>query len=154
MYQNNDIDWTWDGDFVVGNNGDFLATQPDPFKSLRTEIATIVRSEMGDWSEHPKLGAGLSAFIGKPNSKEIGLKIEQTVRSALVQNMNVKLQDLDVSVTPITIHTVLLTITVRVETVPSSEYAKDGTIIIALSYDTLEDTVIFYDVNLVQRQGR
>jgi hypothetical protein len=97
----NDLRWTWNGDLVIGTNGDLTDTHAHELLSFVQEIKTRVRSELYDWALHPGLGANLSDLIGELNNKEIAERGKARIISALVRDGFVATRFIKVSYIPI-----------------------------------------------------
>jgi len=153
-YDTLDLDFSWDGDLVLGSDGDLGDNRDDGIRSLENEIRTVVKSEMGDWQHHPSLGANLSEFRGEPNTREIGKKIEQRVVSSLTNTGIVRLEDLKVRVVPTSVHAILIIITVTAQATPYNRLSQGESIVVSLSYDSLEDSVFFLPPSRTEWEGR
>lgn len=142
-YDSVDLDFTWDGDFSVGIDGDFADNKDDLIRSLENEIHTVMRSEFDDWEKHPNLGANLSEFRGEPNSRENGRRMEERIRSRLVAIRLVSDEDVDVRVVPVQIHQVLVMVAVRATSTPNNRLEAGQPVVVQFIYDSLEDSVFY-----------
>jgi len=142
-YDSNDLDWTWDGDLILGDDGDLADTSSDLIVSLENEIRTVIRSEFGDWEEHPILGANLSEFLGEANTRQTGNKIREQITSRIVAIGIVKQEDLFVRVVPVGDNQVLVIITVMASSTPANRLAAGSPLEVVFTYDSLEDSVFF-----------
>ena len=97
----NDLRWTWNGDFVIGNQGDLMDTSAHELLSFIQEVKTRVRSDLYDWKLHPSLGASLSDLIGELNNKEIAERGKARIISALVRDGFVGARFIKVNYIPI-----------------------------------------------------
>lgn len=111
IYDAVDLDWSWDGDFIPGPDGDLLDTSDDHLRSLVTEIATVVKSSLQDWRDNPEIGSGIDDFIGEPNDRETARNLQIRLQASLLQI--VKGQDLSVRIVPFHIHKVAIFIAVQ-----------------------------------------
>jgi hypothetical protein len=140
-----DIKWSWNGDCLVGKDGDFDDTFNDQVESLIQEIQSVVQAELGDWAEHPTYAATLSDFIGEPNTRETGNRIQQRVVTSLLTAAVVVKQDLTVRIMPVDIHTVLIIIKVlAAPTGNNSVRPRDG-VVVTMVYDYIERAVLPID---------
>jgi len=144
LYDSNDIFWTWDGDFATGPDGDLKDTSDDPLLSLRQEIMTVVKSEIGDWELDPSMGATLSDFLGEPNNRENGEAIENRIRTKLVETNLVQREDLSVRVTPTAPHQVMIMINVIVTASTANQLNTSNSVSVNLLYDTMENNLFFF----------
>lgn len=142
LYDSIDLLWTWDGDFATGDDGDIKDTKEDALLSLRQEIATVVKSEIGDWESDPAIGATLSDFLGEPNSRENGEAIESRISIKLVETGVVQREDVDVKVTPVSVHQVMIMINVVVVGTTANKMTAN-TVSVNLLYDTMENNLFF-----------
>lgn len=147
IYDSIDADFSFDGDYDIGSDGDIKDTSSDYLKSLTNEIHSIMKSEIGDWEKHPLYATDLTEEVGKPNNQITGRSIEQKVRSALISNNIVKSQDLAVRVVPVGLNQVLILLNISVQATPQNGLNPGQTLSVALSYDTLESTVFFLPSN-------
>lgn len=112
-----DIDLSWDGDLLVDNNGDIKRNSDDYIRATETAVQIIVKAEFKDWEGDPAFAANLSDFIGEPNTRENGRKIEQRVKSRIVTMGIAEASDITVRVVPIGNHE--LAIIVKVDAAPT-----------------------------------
>lgn len=153
-YDANDLDWSWDGDFYLGEDGDIKTADDDLVRSLENEIQTVLKSEFDDWESHPTLGANLSDFRGEPNTRETGKAIEERVLSRLTSINLVKAEDISVRVTPTSRTQVMIAITIRATPTPNNRLSIGEPIVVVLTYDTLEDSVFFLPTSKLDRDSR
>jgi hypothetical protein len=155
IYDSIDFKWTWDGDYVLGQDGDIAdsGSSGDYLESLITEVHTVLRSEFGDWQYDPNLGTNLSDFVGEPNSRENGQQIEQRIQSRLVAAQLLRPEDVIVKVIPTGKHEIFVTITVNATSTPLNKLEPGSSLIVSLVYDTLEDNVFFLDQSESARQA-
>lgn len=153
-YDSNDLDWTWDGDFIIGENGDLQDTADDFIRSLETEVRTIVRSEFSDWEKHPVLGTNLSDFRGEPNTRETAEAMKSQIISRLVASGIVKRGDVTVRIVPTGPHEVLVMIRIAAASTPGNRLEVGENLVISFSYDSLEDSIFFLPVNQLERDAR
>lgn len=142
-YDTVDADFSWDGDYIVGDDGDLKDTSDDYIRSLTNEIRTLVKSNFGDWSADPSFAADLSDFNGEPNTRATGKRIEERIKSRLTSITIVQSSDLNVRVTPVHVNQVLVTI--RVECVATSKNSLEPgePVVVALVYDSTEHSIFF-----------
>ena len=153
-YDSIDVDWTWDGDYQVGDNGDLKDTDYDYIQSLVNEIRTIVRSEYGDWELHAMLASNLSDYLGEPNNETIARAIEERITSSVSAAGILNPSDLQVRVVPVQNHIVLVTLTISAEATSRNSLVVGEPVIVSLTYDSLEDSIFFLPINDTERLGR
>jgi hypothetical protein len=135
-YDSIDLDFTWDGDFLVDSQGDLKDTKEDILLSFRNEVFTVIKSSLKDWREEPGVGASLDDFVGEPNVADTGKAIEQRVRSALI--VITSANDLNVRVIPVGVHKVLITITIQVLATPENGLTSGEALNVSFLYDYFE----------------
>jgi len=79
-----DLKMTADGEFVIGANGDFETVEGD--EAIAQQIVFILKTQKGDWTLVPRVGADLERFIGKPNSRETRDMIEAVISTELINS--------------------------------------------------------------------
>jgi len=143
LYDAIDCEWTYDGDFAVGKDGDLKDTSYDLIQSKIQEIQSLVKSEVNDWKANPAFAATLSDFRGEPNTREIAKLIEQRVSSALISNNVVRPEDLGVRVVPTGIHEI--NILIRVSAMASNRNSLElgEPIVVSVVYNSVEDGIWF-----------
>jgi hypothetical protein len=142
-YDSIDLDFSWDGDFFVGNNGDIADTKDDFIRSLENEIQTVVKSETLDWEKHPTIGATLSDFQGEPNTRAMGQAIEQRVVGRILDLSIVNPSDLAVRVVPVHIHQILIVITITAVATNGNRLEKGEPLVTSVLYDSSENSLFF-----------
>lgn len=155
-YDSIDAKWTWDGDYVVGFDGDIGGSEADGdyLESLLTEIHTVLRSEFDDWQLDPNVGTNLSDFRGEPNDRETAVRIEQRIKGRLAAARILKAEDIAVRVVPTGRHEVLIIISLNVTSTPQNNLEPGQPLVVSVVYDTLEDSVFFLDESQESRAGR
>lgn len=143
-YDSIDADWTWDGDFVRGDDGDIGDTSYDTLKSVQNEIATIVKSELTDWELDPFIGTNLSDYSGEPNTRETGEAIEERVSLALESSTVVQSNDVAVRTVPINVHQVMIMITLFTGWNSTNQLSPAEPVSVNLVYDTIEKDIFFF----------
>lgn len=105
MFENNvDILLTMDGDLAI-ENGDLAMTSGMDWYSR--EVNKRLRSGR-DWVHHPNLGVALHQYIGFPNTRETGKRIESRVFSVLSSGAIHFPAKLEIKVVPVTFTSVQL----------------------------------------------
>jgi hypothetical protein len=153
-YDNIDFSWSWSGDYEIDGSGDLKDTSFDYIQSLKNEIMTIVKSEVGDWKASPNYAATLSDYVGEPNTRENGKSIEERITSALTSNSVVNRGDLQVRVVPVNIHQVMVMIRVQAQSTAQNSLVVGEPISVNLVYDSNENNIFFMPSNLVEREKK
>lgn len=153
IYDSIDLAYTWDGDYVVGEDGDLGDTSYDFIASLIQEIQTIVQGDQGDWEKHPNLPASINDFNGEPNTRRTADKITDRVVSKLTAQGLVKAEDLKVKLTPIGTNQVLVSIRVQATPTPNNSLQLGQPLVVTLVYDSIEQSVFFLPDNVSVRDG-
>lgn len=79
-----DIKMTPEGELVIGPDGDFATVEGD--EAIAQQLIFILKTQKGDWTLAPKIGADLERFLGQPNTRETRDQIEAAVVSAIIQS--------------------------------------------------------------------
>lgn len=77
-----DLKFSDEGDFVIGEDGDFSLSSGE--ECLRESVSVRIKTDIGEWGVFPRLGANLSTLIGRKNNRnslDIGIF---NIRSSLV----------------------------------------------------------------------
>lgn len=135
-YDSIDIDFSWDGDLIVDQQGDIQDTSYNLLTSLQNEIFCILKSDLEDWRETPNYGADLGDFIGEPNIESVAKAIEERVTSAL--SIIIAQSDIKVRVVPVGVHRVLLTVNVEVLATTGNKLRAGDLVSVSFIYDYFE----------------
>lgn len=94
-----DIHLNENGDLEIGYDGDFAVVYDDDVtvENIRFRLQTY----KGDYALEPDCGASLEDFIGEPNTKELGVKVEEAVTDALTHDGFLSDSDFTVRVSPL-----------------------------------------------------
>jgi hypothetical protein len=134
----NDLRWTWNGDLVIGENGDLVDTTAHQLLSFVQEIKTRVRSELYDWQLHPYLGAALIDLVGEPNNREIAEQGKARIISALARDGFVARRYIKVAYVPVDRHHLMYRLTITVPDMIQGEQIE-----LSLLLDTSEFEILF-----------
>lgn len=154
VYDSIDIDFTWDGDMKVGPDGDLMSTADDAIRALENELRTIIKSERGDWKAQPNIGSDINEFLGEANTRELGRRLEERVRSRLTQPGPVLTEDLIVRAVPVHKHSILMIISVSAIATQNNRLQFGDRVTVSLTYDTIEDNIFFLPPNEKNLIGR
>lgn len=135
-YDSIDFDFTWDGDLARDQNGDIKDTSYDVLQSIRNEIFTIVKSDLGDWREESSIGADLGDFIGEPNVKETAINIKDRIVNSL--SLIASNNDINVKVIPTGTHKVLILIQLFVLPTLENRLKSGDVLSVSFIYDYFE----------------
>ncbi len=101
MYDRRDIKVTTTGDLVVDDTGDLTLSSPQ--QSFTQMLDMRVKTSALEMSMSPYFGCNLRKYLGKPNSKAVGDKIEQSIRYGLTNDGFIAPEDLTVDVVPVSL---------------------------------------------------
>lgn len=149
-----DLDFSWNGDYLIGHDGDLLDTSDDLLRSLVNEIQTIVKSDFGDWLKQPNLGAGLNDFKGEGNTRDTGNKIKQRLVTKLTANNLLRQSDLQIKITPVHTHQVLIMIRVQADATAGNHLQAGQPVIVNLIYDSSEGAIFYLPENQIKRNNK
>lgn len=138
-YDSVDLDWSWDGDYIQGDDGDLKDTSEDLLLSFRNEIASIVKSNAGDWREDVDHGASLDDFVGEPNTRETAKAIELRLKNSL--RILGRIADFAVRVVPVHIHRVLIIVKADVLATAQNGLRAGDSVTVSFLYDYFEKGV-------------
>ncbi len=136
-YDSVDLDWTWDGDLVTGDDGDLKDTSDDLLLSLVNEIHTVVKSSTQDWRDNPEVGADIDDFVGEPNDRITAKELQKRVFSSLLTI--VRAEDLSVRVTPVHIHRVLIIVNVQAQATVNNKLTAFEPVVVHFIFDYAEN---------------
>jgi len=117
----NDLEWVWSGDLVLNDGGDVKDTSRNPLLSFIQEARTRVRSDLYDWAIHPHIGAGLSDFIGEPNTKQTAESGKARIIAALIKDDFCNQDAIDVRYVPVDRHQILYRVKIALPDVAESD---------------------------------
>lgn len=99
--QNVDLYWTQEGDFALDmSREDLLSTKDDHYRCLVQQILTRVMSNKGDWDLQSSLGCDVSNFLGQPNTRVTGQRLQERIVSELTREGLITPSALRVDVVP------------------------------------------------------
>jgi hypothetical protein len=139
------IDFKWDdnGDYLIGKDGDFAITDTDTISSLSTEIKTIIASDTGDWEMYRSLAADLKDFIGEPNIREVGKRIEDRIKNSIVLSRLVESSDIKVRVTPLTHDSLMIIVIISATSTVTNSLETNGQLTIPFIFDMAAGGITF-----------
>jgi hypothetical protein len=110
-----DIYWSTEGDFVLGNKGDFKSTVDVQSRTMIQKVLKRLMSSPGDWAVAPEIGVHWERILGKPNKSETGRLLEIMISSELTRGGFLSSSEFTVRVFPASLNQlgVLLNITPR-----------------------------------------
>ena len=124
LYDKADFYWTFDGDLLVGPDGDLLDTQEDPLLSLAQEIKTRIMGDQGDWELYPDVGAGLADLVGEANNKLTAESGKAKIIAALTRDGLVASSDISIKYMPVGPYNLLYKLTVAVRPTTTNYQSK------------------------------
>lgn len=107
--QNIDSYWSQDGDYHF-DNGDLRDTTVEQYRGAVQQIISRLMSSRGDWAIHPDLGADISSFLGRPNTRETAEEMRRGILGELVREGMVSSRDIVIDIVPIARHSVMILI--------------------------------------------
>lgn len=153
-YDSIDLDWTWDGDYVIGEDGDIGDTRADLLKSFLNELHTVLRSEFDDWQEHPNLATNLSEYRGEPNVREVAVDMQQRIVARIAAVGVARAEDLNVRIVPVGKAQVLTIIQVNAMSTPGNNLTVGQPLVVSFLYDSLEDSIFFMEESKAEHDYR
>lgn len=151
IYDSIDIDFSWDGDFSISDEGDLKVNDDDFIRATENAVQSIAKNSFGDWQFDQQVASDLSDFIGRPNTRENGRLIEQRVKSRLVANRVAEPQDITVRVTPITIHEIAILVRINAASTNGNRLQSGEPVVVGLLFDTNEGNVFVNERKQSQR---
>lgn len=121
--------------------GGISSTETDQIQGFVQLIDTWLQADPGDWRDTPDVGVGLYEFIGKPNSRETAELIKQKIFNGLTQAGIVRSGDLEVDITPIDIHSILIMLHIKARPTSNNSLTQD-TISIGYSFNIGERNIV------------
>jgi hypothetical protein len=103
----------------------------------------LVKSEQADWESDPHFAADLFEFIGEPNTREIGRKIEERLRLRISGIGLISERDLKIKVVPVHINQIAIFIKVAANATPNNKLKIGEPIVLTFVYDTMERGIFF-----------
>jgi hypothetical protein len=138
-----DLDFDFSGDFLLGSDGDLADTADDYLRSLVNQIRDLVKSEQSNWESDPQFAADLFEFIGEPNTRAIGKKIEDRLRLRITGIGLVPERDLKIKAVPVHIHQIAVFIKISATATPDNKLTQGEPIVLTFVYDTMEQGIFF-----------
>lgn len=96
-----DIYWSTEGDFVLGNRGDFKSTEDLQSRTLIQKVLKRLMSAPGDWRMAPEIGVSWGKAIGEPNNAKTGALVQRMVSSELARGGLLSASEFTVTVFPV-----------------------------------------------------
>lgn len=112
-YNQVDLEFSYDGDFTIGLDGDLGDTANNVVQSFTQEVQTRLRSDLYDWAIHPHLGAALSDLLGEPNEKETAEEGKAKIISALTRDGLCDMNAISVRYMPVSRHHILYYVSIQ-----------------------------------------
>lgn len=130
-----DLYFTEEGDFFLDRNGDFEDTKLHQYRGFLQRLLTRIMSDKGNWKHESTLGANISDFLGKPNTRAIGEQIKSRVFNEIVTQGFVQPSDVIINVFPVGEESVVISISI---TPPEST----NRLILTLTYDMRDNKLV------------
>lgn len=133
IYDKMDLYWGFDGDLLVGPEGDLYAPEDDVLRSLVQEVRTRIMGDQQDWELYPDVGAGLSDLIGQPNNKTTAESGKAKIIAALTRDGLVSAGDISIKYMPIGPYNLLYRLSIA--TAPTDANYQNESIDISVLFD-------------------
>ena len=146
-----DLDWQWNGDYAIGDDGDLKDTSYDTIQALVQEIQSLIKSKFKDWKATPTFATNLQQFKGEPNTRETGKAIQERVFSIITNHNIVRAGDLAVRVIPVHMHQVAILIRISAMATPDNSLVLGEPISIVLIYDSVEDGIFYVPESQIEQ---
>jgi len=139
VYDEIDIHFSWNGDFSQ-RDGDLAATTDDVLAPLEEQCHSIIKSVSEDWEFTPERAANLDDYIGEPNTARVANELRDRIRISLISSDVVLDSDLQVQVTPVGPHNLLIILTIAAASTAINKLL-DNVLTISFVYDSTEKQV-------------
>lgn len=143
LYDSVDLDFSWDGDYIIGPDGDLGDTSYDLIQSFINEVRTVVKSDFNDWSKQPNIGARLLEFKGEPNTRDTASLIKDRLQTKLESNNLIKSGDLSITITPVHVHQILIVLRIQADSTSGNSLQLGQPVVVTLIYDSAENSIFF-----------
>ena len=100
---------TYDGDIRFSDGDIKLSTGSD---RLTREVHRLLMTDVGDWKVYTDIGASSERFIGRQNTRDLGIELQNYIKYKLSKDLEFSL--VDVRVIPNDIHSLLVLIDIIV----------------------------------------
>lgn len=137
-----DLSFSWNGDYLIGEDGDLEDTSYDTIQSLIELQHDIAASSFKDWKIRPNWASNLDDFIGEPNIRSTAEAIHDRYKLALISSGIATEEDLQVKVIPVDVHRVLILTKIRAASSPTNSL-NDQVLVTQLVFDFLEQGISF-----------
>lgn len=94
-----DIEWDDDGDLVVDDTGDLKLASPE--RTVIQDIEFRLKTQYWDYAPDPQIGANLSKFVGRLNTRATGDAIKEAAYYSLVKDGRFRRDQIAVDVMPL-----------------------------------------------------
>lgn len=142
-YDSVDAAFSWNGDILLGDQGDIKDTMYDTLQSIVDQVSIICASSYGDWAIYPSRGAGIDDFVGEPNNRTTADRLHDRIRISLTSTGLITEEDLNINVIPISIHKLLIIIYIDAISLGTNRIEDEGPLKVALVFDTAQRQVFF-----------
>lgn len=122
-------------------SGDVLTTVFDQIRSTKQFIYMWLKYSKGDFRDYPDVGLNLDDFVGEPNTRETANSIKSRIINGLIAAGIVRAGDIDVSIIPIDLHSILITISIKALATANNSLDEDQAILTVL-YDNTDGGII------------
>ena len=150
FYDGVDLLWSDDGDFCLGRDNDIADTAHDPLLAVAQDVYDRIKSDKGDYSQIPNIGASMSDYIGEPNTRENAKIIEKRIFNSMKVGGPISIGDISLKSFPISRHTLGVRLTLAVQ--PTQWNKKSQFIRMHLLYSYSENNVYPIGSNPMEEQ--
>jgi len=114
-YDGIDLLWSNTGDFLLGHDGDIADTASDALLAVAQDVYDRCKSDLGDFTDAPLVGATISDFAGEPNSAENGQHLRQRIFTTLQSYGVLRAADISVDTYPVTLNQIAASVRLRTQ---------------------------------------
>jgi phage baseplate assembly protein W len=111
FYNQQDIQMTNTGDFLVDDTGDLALADID--QTTRQDALFYLYTEYGDFAARPDIGSRVSDFIGEPNSSANAHLLKAELLRALTAGGRFSSRDIGIKLVPIAVDEILAYVSIQ-----------------------------------------
>jgi len=145
VYDDIDVRFAYNGDFLLGDDMDLKDTSDDTIDSMIEQLHDVAASAFQDWELYPNRGATLDDFVGEPNTRETGDRIHDRLKLSIIAAGILAEEDMEIKVIPVHINKVLVMIKVSAIATPTNSLGSGNNIVVKFVFDYLERGVFFWN---------
>jgi hypothetical protein len=130
-----DFYFTDSGDFCLDTNGDIKTTKNILYRGLLQRVLTRLQSQKGEWATQRTIGANIGNFLGKPNTRAVATKIQNTIVAELSRDDLLRSSEYVVDIFPVSSSKIVIVIVI-------SPARSSGELALTLTYDLRTNRLI------------